>query len=236
MVKVSDVAKLDELEELFTLYSPDYVINCIGVVKQLSESYSPLISIPINSLFPHQLDKLCSNYSSKLIQISTDCVFSGKKGLYQETDTPDAEDLYGRSKLLGEVISSNSITLRTSIIGHELNSNRSLINWFLSQSSSVNGFKKAIFSGFPTIEIAKILDEYVIPNKNLTGLYHVSSDPIDKYTLLKLVAEIYGKEINILEENETCVDRSLDSTKFRRDTGFEPPSWKNLIKSMHDFK
>ena len=156
--------------------------------------------------------------------------------MYTELDVPDADDIYGRSKLLGEVNYKNSITLRTSIIGHELSSNRSLIDWFLSQSGSIKGYSKAIFSGIPTVELAKLILKYVIPNKELHGLFHVSANPINKYDLLKLVSEVYKKRIDIIEDQSLIIDRSLDSSKFRSLTDFEPLDWKNLVQSMYEFK
>lgn len=211
------------------------VINCIGLVKQISDINNPLIALPINSLFPHKLAKICSNCNSRLIHMSTDCVFSGSKGFYNEKDIPDSRDLYGISKYLGEVDYPNAITIRTSIIGHELNSSRSLINWFLNQEGSINGYNQAIFSGLPTNEIAKIIYDYIIPNDRMNGVYHVSSDPISKYELLSLVAKTYGKSIKIIKKNDFKINRSLDSSRFRDATGFIPLSWPELVKSMYKF-
>ena len=214
---------------------PDVVINCIGIIKQHSSSASIENQIAINSLFPHQLDGFCQNIDVKLIQISTDCVFSGSRGMYSEMDIADAIDVYGKTKWLGELNSSNAITLRTSIIGHELRGGHSLINWFLSQNNVVKGYKNAIFSGLPTIELARAIINYVIPNPNLQGLYHISSSPIDKFRLLQLVAKEYNKKIEIIEDGTLQIDRSLDSSKFREATGYVPKSWPELIHSMHIF-
>ncbi len=211
------------------------VINCIGLVKQLSDSNDPSITLPINSIFPHKLAKICSTCDSRLIHISTDCVFSGAKGFYNEDDIPDSQDLYGISKRLGETDYPHAITIRTSIIGHELNSSRGLIEWFLSQNGSVEGYTKAIFSGLPTNEIAKIIRDYVIPNNNLNGVYNVSSDPISKYELLCLVAKTYKKSIKITKNKDFKINRSLDSSRFREITGFIPLTWQELVKSMYEF-
>lgn len=231
-----DVESIDGLLGVFAQVNPDIVINCVGVVKQLNGASDPLVALPLNSLFPHRLAKLCSLGDSRLIHISTDCVFSGSKGMYVESDTPDADDLYGISKRLGEVDYVNAITLRTSIIGHELNGCRSLIDWFLSQTSSVQGFKRAVFSGLPTIGIAHIIKDHVIPNPELRGLYHVSAEPINKYDLLSLVADIYGKDISIRQDTKLKINRSLDSSRFRKATGFSPSSWRSLVQAMYDFK
>jgi dTDP-4-dehydrorhamnose reductase len=230
-----DVDNYDNLITVFANVHPDLVINCIGLVKQLTSSDDPLTAIPINSLLPHRLSKLCEIVGARLVHMSTDCVFSGIKGMYTESDISDAHDLYGRSKYLGEVDYSNSITLRTSIVGHEINGARSLIDWFLSQERSIKGYSRAIFSGLPTVEIARIIRDYVIPHPELHGLYHVSAEPINKYELLKQVAEIYGKTIEIVPDDQFIIDRSLDSSRFRELTGYVPPTWSELITTMKNF-
>lgn len=168
----ADVDNADSLLEVFARARPQVVINCIGLVKQLSAAKDPLSTIPINSLLPHRLARLCSVAGARLVHMSTDCVFSGEKGMYVESDTPDATDLYGRSKLLGEVDYDNAITLRTSIIGHKLDAAHSLVGWFLAQHGSTKGFRRAIFSGLPTVEIARIIRDFVIPRPAAHGLYH----------------------------------------------------------------
>lgn len=231
-----DIYKFDSIRKLIAKQKPDIVINCVGLVKQLSDANDPLIALPINTLFPHKLARLCFEYGARLVHMSTDCVFTGSKGMYTEDDVTDAQDLYGVSKRLGEVDYPNAITLRTSIIGHELNGNRSLIDWFLSQETNVKGFSKAIFSGLPTIEVARLIRDYVIPHPELTGVYHVSAAPINKYDLLSLVANLYSKDIEITKENDFVIDRSLDSSRFMAATGFMPAAWPELIMSMRDFK
>lgn len=230
-----DVNNTDSLIQLFSIVRPDIVINCIGLVKQLTRVDEPLLAIPINSLLPHQLASLCKLVGARLVHISTDCVFSGKKGRYTETDVADSTDLYGRSKLLGEVDYPHAITLRTSLIGHELDGAHSLVEWFLSQDHSIKGFKCAIFSGLPTVELAIVIRDYVIPHPELHGVYHISSEPISKFDLLVLVAEIYGKAINIIEDYQLVIDRSLDCTQFRNATSFVPKKWPDLIHSMRNF-
>ena len=218
----------------FTMAKPDVVINCIGIIKQLPNANDHLDSLAINAMLPHRLAKYSDATGARLVHFSTDCVFSGKQGLYKEDDFPDAYDLYGRTKFLGEVAYENSITLRTSIIGHELNRSKSLVDWFLSQSGEVKGFTKAVFSGLPTIEVARVVMEYVIPNPNLNGLYHLSVDPINKFDLLNLVASTYGKDIKIIPDDKLSIDRSLNSDRFRAVTGFKPRPWLDLIKDMHE--
>jgi len=231
-----DVGNDEHLRRFFTEFQPDVVVNCIGVVKQLADAADPVTAISINALLPHRLARLCANLGVRFIHFSTDCVFSGDKGNYLESDVPDATDLYGRSKLLGEVDYPNAITLRTSLIGHELNSARSLVNWFLSQEGSVKGYRRAVFSGLPTVEIARVIHEYVLPNPDLRGVYHLSVDPISKFDLLSLVAKVYNKKIDIIPDDSVVIERSLDSTRFREATGFKPKPWPQLIQEMHDFK
>ena len=228
-----DVERSDSLLKVMNTVKPDVVINCIGVVKQLKQAYEPLESIPINSILPHRLAEVCRAFKARLIHISTDCVFSGNKGFYKESDLPDATDLYGRSKLLGEVNYPHAITLRTSIIGHELTGARSLVDWFLAQQSRVKGFTKAVFSGFPTIEIARIIHEYVLPQPKLNGLYHVAAEPINKFDLLTMVKAVYKTDIDIEPSEELVIDRSLDAENFNSATGYAPPSWLDLIELMY---
>jgi dTDP-4-dehydrorhamnose reductase len=221
------------ITSLLKEFRPDVVINCIGIIKQLEAAKDPLISIAINALFPHRIAQLCKEYGSRMIHISTDCIFSGLKGNYTEADFPDAADLYGRSKFLGEVDYPHAVTLRTSIIGHELKGKHGLVEWFLAQQGMVQGFTKAIYTGFPTIEILRIMMQFVIPNRKLSGIYHVASEAISKYDLLMLIADRYGKQITILPSEDFFCNRSLDSRRFRDATGYTPPSWPELVEKMH---
>lgn len=230
-----DVENFDSLTRLFATARPEIVINCIGLVKQLAEADDPLAAIPINSLLPHRLARLCDVAHARLIHMSTDCVFAGTKGMYGESDPSDAKDLYGRSKYLGEVDYPHAVTLRTSIIGHELSGAQGLVGWFLAQQGGVKGFSRAIFSGLPTVELARVMRDCVIPRPELRGLYHVSAEPINKFELLKLVAQVYGKSITITPDDGLRIDRSLDSSRFRALTGYAPPSWPDLVRSMHLF-
>jgi len=229
-----DVTDFDSLVEVFASIRPEVVVNAVGVVKQLSAAGDPLYSVPLNSLLPHRLARLSAATGARLVHISTDCVFSGKTGAYTEDSFPDAIDLYGRSKLLGEVDYPNAITLRTSIIGHELSSAHGLVDWFLSQES-VRGFSRAIFSGLPTVELARVISEYVLPFPELHGVFHVAARPISKLDLLRLVAAAYRRRIEIVPDEQVVVDRSLNSARFRRATGYVAPSWPELVAAMRDF-
>lgn len=228
-----DADNFDSIVRMMAVVRPTTVINCIGIIKQLPEAEDSITSIAVNALFPHRLAQLCAASGARLIHISTDCVFDGKKGAYTESDTSNATDLYGRTKHLGELNYPHCLTVRTSIIGHELRSNVSLVDWFLSQTQPVKGFTKALYSGFPTIEIVSILEKHILPNKELSGLYQVSAETINKYDLLKIVAQVYGKQIEIQPFDGFVLDRSLDSSRFRAATGYIPPSWADLISAMH---
>lgn len=230
-----DLENEHRLAQLLASTRPHVVINCVGIVKQLAAADEVMACLPVNTLLPHRLSSLCALAGARLIHLSTDCVFSGAKGLYTEADTADATDLYGRSKHMGEVDAPHALTLRTSMIGHELAGARSLVDWFLSQSGSVKGYRQAIFSGLPTIEIARVIRDHVMPFPQLSGLYHLSADPINKFDLLKLVAARYQKQIEIHPDDAFVIDRSLDSTRFRRETQFQPRPWPEMIQAMHEF-
>ncbi len=229
-----DAVDFDSVVRAVAEVKPDAVINCIGIIKQLKAAKDPIVSLSINSLFPHRLANLCRASGARLIHISTDCVFSGRKGMYSEADVSDAEDLYGRSKFLGEVDQPGCLTLRTSIIGRELCSATGLIEWFLSnRGGKVRGFSGAVYSGFTTLALTRIIADVLKGQPGLTGLYQVSSDPINKYELLKLVNRTYSLNIAVEPDTTFRCDRSLDSSRFRQATGFQPPSWPEMIEEMH---
>ncbi len=229
-INVEDIASLEKVVEQLR---PEVIVNAVGIIKQIPTAKDIIRTLSINSIFPHRLSELAQKFQARLIAISTDCVFSGRLGNYTETDIPDAHDLYGRSKQLGEVIGENCLTLRTSMIGRELRTAHSLVEWFLSnRGKKVNGYKKAVFSGFPTIILADIILDIIQNHRNLNGLYHVSSEPINKFELLKLIKEAYRIEIEIEAFEDFEVDRTLDSTKFREMTGFKPVDWESMIKRM----
>ncbi len=228
-----EASNYDQVKRIFSSLKPDVVINCIGIVKQRKDSTDAIKSIRVNALLPHQLSLLCAENNARLIQISTDCVFSGAKGDYMESDIPDATDIYGRSKLLGEVITENSITLRTSIIGLELSRKQGLIEWFLAQSGTIKGYSKAIFTGFTTSELASIIELLITQHTDLSGLWHVASSPISKYQLLSDLAMKLGRQdIEIIEDKEFQCDRSLNGTRFREATGYILLSWDKMLDKL----
>lgn len=231
-----DAGNHDAIIRVLSDVKPEVVVNCIGLVRQLAEAADPLAALPINAVFPHQLGRLCGLGGIRLVHFSTDCVFAGTHGNYLETDLADAADLYGRSKYLGEVTAPHAITLRTSIIGHELASAHSLIGWFLSQKGRVSGYARAVFSGLPSVELARVVRDIILPRPDLSGLYHIAAAPIVKLDLLRLVAATYGKTIEIVPDETVSIDRSLNAERFRAATGYVAPPWPELVNRMFEFR
>lgn len=228
-----DIENLTGIESIFATIRPDVVVNAVGLIKQLPNSANIVESLNVNSIFPHRLAQIAAKYGSRLICISTDCVFSGVNGNYTEQDLPEALDLYGVSKKLGEIISDEGLTIRTSIIGRELITEHSLVEWFLANAGqTIKGYTNAIFSGFPTLALAEILARVIRDHPDLTGLYHVASDPITKYDLLRSFKTAYNVAIEIEPSDEVKIDRSLDSTRFREATGISPASLPAMVERM----
>jgi dTDP-4-dehydrorhamnose reductase len=214
---------------------PKVVLNCIGIVKQSEAAKSPIPSITVNALFPHRLATLTAARGSRLIHFSTDCVFSGRRGNYNEDDVPDGEDLYGRTKLLGEVSGHGCLTLRTSIIGRELKGHLSLIDWFLARGDRpTQGFARALYTGLTTGAMAELVTHLISAQPNLEGLWHVAADPISKHELLGIVRRVYGLNTPIVRDETFHCDRRLDGSRFRKRTGWRPPSWDAMINEMHE--
>lgn len=228
-----EIENFDVVQKVIDASQPDVIINAVGIIKQLPSSTDVIKTLKINSIFPHQLAQLAQTTGARLITISTDCVFNGRRGNYTEEDISDAEDLYGKSKNLGEVSASNCLTIRTSIIGRELRTSHSLVEWFFSnRGKKVKGFTEAIYSGFPTVILAGIISDLIENHKNLQGLYHVSSEPINKFDLLCLLKRFYKVRVEIEPFADFKIDRSLDSTKFRNETGFVPFGWEEMVEIM----
>ena len=233
LVSGVDVVRFDTVVRAMARVRPDVVVNCIGIVKQLAAAKDPIVSITINSLFPHRAADLCAAIGARFIHISTDCVFSGRKGNYTEDDVPDPDDLYGRSKLLGEVNREGCLTIRTSMIGRELKRQAGLLEWFLSQEGrTVQGYTNAIFSGFTTQALSTIIADIIVGHPQLCGLYHVSAEPISKYDLLVKLRDAFALDVGIESYEAVKVDRSLDSTRFWKATGFVPPDWDAMIDDL----
>lgn len=211
---------------------PDAVINAVGIVKQRDEAHDAILSLQINSLFPHLLARECVKRGARMIHMSTDCVFSGRAGYYSDSAISDADDLYGRTKYLGETKGNGVVTLRTSIIGLEIWRKQGLVEWFLSQSRSVYGFRGAIYSGFTTEEMAHVIEIVLTSEIMPCGVYNVSSDPIDKYSLLRMLNSCCNLGIEIIPDDSVVCDRSLDSSIFRKDFCYTPPRWQSMIESL----
>lgn len=228
----ADLANPDHLVRLFLKAKPNVVVNCAGLTRHLPNGNDLVSALLMNTLLPHRLAELCTISGARLIHVSTDCVFSGQAGNYREEDATDATDVYGKTKALGEVTDYNMLTLRTSTIGHESGTSFGLLEWFMAQHKC-NGFRHAIFSGLSTIEFARIVRDIVIPDASLSGLYHVGASPIDKLSLLQLIANVYKRDTAIIAEDEFHIDRSLNSDKFADATGYCAPAWPELIEAMY---
>ncbi len=228
-----DAREFDKLAQAVRNFRPDAVINSIGIIKQRDDADDAAQSIEINALLPHKLALLCERLGARLIHLSTDCVFSGSKGFYCEDDFPDARDLYGRSKLLGEVSTNGALTLRSSIIGLELSRKKSLIEWFLAQRGIIRGFRRAIYSGVTTLEMARIIEHLLEQHPDLSGMWQVASQPISKYELLSgLLERLPELDIKIEADDQFKCDRSLDGTRFQCKTGYKIPGWPLMLDEL----
>jgi dTDP-4-dehydrorhamnose reductase len=228
-----DAMDFNAVRQVIDSIRPDVVVNCIGIINKLVDKAGPEATTKLNAELPHEIHRLCQPKGIRLIHISTDCVFSGKKGNYSEDDPSDVTDLYGQTKYRGEVKGEGALTIRTSIIGRELNTSNGLLEWLISnKSGKVNGWANAIFSGFPTLHLSRIIADIIENHPGLSGLYNVSSEPINKYTLLVLINQAFNLGVEINSVSEPVEDRSLDSTRFRKSTGFVPLPWQQMIKEL----
>lgn len=229
-----DVRNVQRLREVIADFKPEAVINAAGIVKQRTDSDDASVNLQVNAVFPQRLMQLCRLVGARLVHISTDCVFKGSRGMYTEQDIPDADDFYGMTKYAGEVTDADAITLRSSIIGLELGRKRGLLEWFLSQKSDVPGFTRAIFSGIPTVEMARVI-EMVLQQPSLTGIWHVASPPISKYDLLRgLAAQLKLQDVKVIPDDGFQCDRSLCGDAFAQRTGYVSSSWQKMIAEIAD--
>jgi dTDP-4-dehydrorhamnose reductase len=230
-----DVLQDGALQAAIEMVDPDVVVNAVGVIKQIGVAKDPVTSIATNALLPHRAAGFCSKRGTRLIQFSTDCVFAGRKGPYAENAPTDAEDLYGRSKILGEVSGSGRLTIRSSIVGRELRGRSSLIEWFLSQrGGQATGFTGALYTGLTTNVMSDLVAKLITEHPQLDGVWHVASDPISKHELLQLVNNRYELGISLRPDDKFFCDRRLDGRAFTERTGFTAPSWDVMIARMHD--
>lgn len=228
-----DAMNFDSIVSAFARVRPDVVINCIGIIKQLKAAHDPIVSLNLNALFPHRVAELCAAARVRLVHVSTDCVFSGRKGNYTEDDIPDPEDLYGRTKLLGEINREGCLTLRTSIIGRDFQKNSGLLEWFLSQQGkSIQGYKNAIYTGVTTQALAQIIGNVINTHPQLWGLYQVASEPISKYELLCKIRDAMQLDIDIAPYDNALCDRSMSAARFIATTNYRIPSWNVMIAML----
>jgi len=233
VIEDCDAMDIRDVTELLVREQPQVVVNCVGLIKQRAESSDPAKAITLNALLPHKIVEALSRWSGRLIHISTDCVFDGERGLYTEADTPNAPDLYGKTKALGEVFAANALTLRTSIIGRELEYHKSLLDWFLSQNHSrVKGFDNVWWSGVTTNHLAEVILDLMESHPDLCGLYHLSSGRISKYELLRIIGEAYDLRIDLEIDSSYVLDRSLDGRRFVAATGYQFPGWTALMSQL----
>jgi dTDP-4-dehydrorhamnose reductase len=227
-----DVRDIDRVAEVLAAFQPQAVANAVGIVKQRPESGDPLPALEVNAVFPHRLARLCTEAGARLVHFSTDCVFSGRKGDYRETDIPDPVDTYGRTKLLGE-LAAPYLTLRTSIIGLEQGRRQGLVEWFLASRGRVQGYRRVLYSGLTTLEMARLVDRLLVEHPDLAGLFHVASAPIDKFTLLsRLARELDREDVRIEPVDEPICDRSLCADVFAGATGYRPPGWDEMLGEL----
>ena len=236
LISKIDISNISLLNKNLKRIKPDFVINCVGVVKQIIRENISKDAVYYNSLLPHILYELSYKNKFKLLHISTDCVFDGKKGNYSENNVPNSVDLYGKTKALGELNLSDAVTIRTSYIGHEIKSAHGLLEWFLSQYKQVFGFSKAMYNGLTTLELSKIIYENFLKVKHLSGLYNVSSKPVSKHDLLCIINKIYKKSININKKNNVLIDRTLNSSYFRKKTGYKIKTWEKMLIELIEFE
>jgi dTDP-4-dehydrorhamnose reductase len=227
-----DVRWVQALVPVLSEFRPEAVVNAVGIVKQRPSAKDAIPSLEINSLLPHRLAELCRMMGARLVHLSTDCVFSGRTGMYREDDPSDAEDLYGKSKYLGEVHEPHCLTLRTSIIGTELSRRKSLIEWFLAQSGTIRGFRRAIYSGFTTAEMSRIIEMLLTRFPEAGGLYNVASEPVNKFDLLCLLRDRLRRPVEIEPDDLFHCDRSLDGSRFRSEFGYTPPTWPAMLDEL----
>lgn len=228
-----DVRDRDALPGVLADFRPDAVVNAVGIVKQRPDGQSTVPCLEINALFPHRLATLCRVAGARLVHVSTDCVFSGRRGGYTEADEPDPHDVYGMSKLLGEVDDGAAVVIRSSIIGLELGTARSLVEWFLGARGTVRGYTRAIYTGLTTAEMSRLVERVLVEHPDLHGLWHAASEPITKYDLLRLLAARLGRvDVDVVPDDTFACDRSLHAERLRLATGYVAPSWDAMVAEL----
>ncbi len=231
----SEKQDINFFDKIFSSVNPDIVVNCSAILNETSFSQNPIRYIEINSVYPHKISLLSEKYNFRFIHFSTDIIYDDKNKLSSENDEISINSIYATTKFLGEVTYNNSLTIRTSIIGHQLNGNSGLVEWFLNnENKSINGFSKVIYSGLTTTEMSKIFHKHIIPNNKLYGIINISSNPISKLDILQIIKKYYKIKTEIIDDKSIVSDRSLNFSLFKQKTGYSPPSWDLMIKEMSD--
>ena len=232
IIESVDVTEFPVLTGIMKCVRPDVILNCIGVTKRRKEANEAIHAVTLNSLLPHMLAEWGRKNSSKVINFSTDCVFDGKAGNYDDDSATNAVDLYGKTKAIGEIQGENALTLRSSFIGTELDGGTELLEWFIAQTGTVKGFKNAIYSGLTTLELSRVIEKILVQHPGAIGVYNVSSDPISKYELLVLIRDKMHLNIEVIPDENMRCDRSLNSSRFRQEFNYVPPSWKAMVDEL----
>lgn len=243
VIEKIDALNFPDFEKVLDKIKPEIILNCIGITKRREEINNLAVSITLNALFPHQLAAWGAKNNAKVVNFSTDCVFDGKIGHYTEESMTSAGDTYGKTKAIGELKEGNTLTLRSSFIGTELLPGSELLEWFLAQSGIVRGYRNTSYSGFTTLELCRIVEKLLIDFPQARGLYNISSEPISKFDLLMLIKKKMNLDIEIIPDDNFFCDRSLDSSKFRKEFSYTPPTWEKMIDELaielkgirHDF-
>ena len=225
-----DVRNLSTVEKTIRDTKADVVINCVGVIKQKMESSNIMDAILINSLIPHQLANICNQTQSRLIHFSTDCVFDGSPGIKKVNDVPNATDLYGTTKRLGEVDYAPALTLRTGFVGRQLSGFEGLFEWVRSQrGKTIDGYQNAIYSGFTAMALSRIIRQIIEEHEQLSGLHQVAGNHINKFELITKLNEYLDLDLTINRNIDFMCDRSMDGSEFTKLTDIAIPSWDDML-------
>jgi len=233
-----DVQEISNVSEVILQIQPSVVVNCIGITRRKDEISNSIQAIKINALLPHQIAKICQDMSIRMIHLSTDCVFSGDFGLYTEDSIPDASDMYGRTKAMGEVLDNpNCLTLRSSFLGTEISDRTELLEWLLSQKGrTIKGYTKAIYSGVSTVYLSSVITEILRHYPQLSGLYQIAPDtPISKYDLLCIAKNAFNIDVEIVENDSFVSDKSLSGARLKKVMNYRVPSWHDMLQELAEW-
>jgi dTDP-4-dehydrorhamnose reductase len=229
-----DINEFDVLKGVLCAVNPDVILNCVGITKRKMDVNKPLDAIMVNSAFPHRLAKWSRYHKKRVIHFSTDCVFNGKIGNYNETSEASADDTYGKTKYLGEINYDHTLTIRSSFIGQELFDKTELFEWFLSQNGKqIKGFKNTLYSGVSTTYMAIVVKDIILNHPNLSGLYQLAPEkPISKFDLLTLAKKVFNVDVDIIADTDHIHHPTLDASKLRKAINLKVPSWEEMMARM----